>query len=638
MPRVEGVNGSLELTMEHRENRTTSGNFETRSVLDSNLERVKLGADGYVYHPGFMLFGVSGGAGLTQGSYTSDNRTQKTSQFFDEYELKTLLLPKHPYNLELFTRRRIAPVYPLSPERTITSSQGAIFHYRKRPLALYLSAVSQSIERRDSLDTKQYSGGASYWIGPLRNTAGYTLTDSSTSQGTRAVRTTSFFRNVFKLSDVTLESNVQSVRQRQTNPKSTTSSIWVYSSEWKEQLNVLLPLNFAAYLAHDYSRDVTMAEQTQPSFASTELFNRFSKDSFLITHMLYKSLRSSYGANKLWTQSTGGDSKGTEETLAFAYNKNIPAGTLDAGYSIQNRLYTRSGTVTIVNEHHTAPASGVGSFFLDNQLVDQSTIVVMVTDPGNNQLVLLALGTNYDVQRVGNTLQIYNLILPGSIVVLPSYDFLVIYSLLPNDTTIKIRGESFNLGFVLFDGFFHPYYSRSTVDQKIVTGAVADGNDNSITTTYGAIVHKSAVTLTNEFVECQSDRNPFRSKTTSVNYRQSIREDVDIGALLSHSEIERPATEDSREYFENTNMLTITAHKAYVNARLNFSAGGSYQEKRLTGGRSESYSFNPSMTWRVGQVDITAFITQTYTVVAGEKNKQTIQESAYYLTVSRTLF
>ena len=638
IPRVENISGSLELDMRRIDTRKMWRDFETDTTLFSSIERLRLATDGYIYHPRFIVFRIGGAVGLDQGYYiTTGYRNVNPVHVFDEYDINFTLLPEHPYNLDVFARRMVAPLSPINPQSTLATSHGASFRYRQQPLTFYLSAVSQSMETgNSSFDSTQYSASGSYGIGPVRNAASYSHADSLTSQGTEAVRTTSSFNNGISLykNAVSLDSRIGADRQTQTNPFA--PLIETDSTAWVEHLHTDLPLNFSADIQHDYHKDEITTEQMLPTLETTT-FNRTNTNSGSITHMLYQSLRSTYSAVESTSQASGGDTESHLQAVAFSYLKNIPIGALNANYSFQSSSFTQTGAAAFTNEKHTTVVPG--TFLLVNQ-ANPSTITVLVTDPATQNLVPLSINANnYQVVQFGNTVQITIQSLPAIIVFVPGapYDFTVSYSLLSIDSETKIRTNTFNLGFTLLDGLFNPFFGLTTSDVDTVFGTVSS-RDDITSTTLGYTARISPFSFFTQYTNYRSRFSPYQSLNTWAEYQQFITEDTDVLARLLYNRTERPATQTSSSYSEEITTMNVTGHKAFIHENLNLFAGASYSLRRLTSISSNSYELNTALKWRVGMLDVSVSATRTATVSTGVSGRQTEEEDSYYLTVSRKLF
>lgn len=635
MPSVENLYGSLELDMRRIETARTTNLGNNYTDLYQGIERLRLGTDGYVYHPRFMIFHLGGAVGLDQGYYKTPGYFSRTSHAFDEYDFIATLLPEHPYNLEVFSRRAVLPLSPSYPQENLATSYGASFRYREKPLTVNLSTVSQSLETgKSSYDSTDYSAGATHVIGPVSNAVRYSHGETQSSSGTQAVRTNSIFNNSIKLTDVYLASSIGTDRQNQTNPS--TGTIETAESAWTERLHADLPINLSAELQHEYRRN----ELTFGQLSSTQeptTFDKKTADYIILSHMLYQSLRTTYTANKTSIEATGGSLDSSQEQIAFAYVKNIPAGALNANYSYQDLSSTRIGTPVITSERH--PTIVPGTFVLSNLAPDPSTITVMVTHPVTQNLVPLTRNVNYLVTQFGNVLQITILSLPNSIVFVPgtSYDFTVSYYLQSTDSITDMRTNAYHLGLVLFNGQFSPFVGLITSDVNSSFGGIPI-NDIITSITYGYNAQLQPFTFFTEYNDYRSRISPSQSVTAWTEYRQLITDDTDIIARLTYNETNRPITELSPAYSEKFTIVDVSARKSFPREHLNVFIGGSYSKRRVTGLTATSYELHPSLQWHIGMLDVSASVSKSFTVTAGTFGNQSYMMDTYYLTVSRKLF
>jgi hypothetical protein len=637
IPTVENTEGSLEWDMRRIDTRMTTGFGYYNTSLFQSIERLRLSADGYVYHPLLMTYRVAGALGLDQGYYyTSLANNYGSPHVFDEYDVSTTLLPEMPYNLTLFARRAVEPVSPTDPQSTLSASRGALFRYRQIPFTLNLSAISQSLETSTSTyDSKQYSAGGTYVIGPTTNALNYSQGDSVTSQGTQAVRTASSFNNGIGFKAVSLSSSVGQDRQRQTNPA--TGSLDTDSSAWSERLHMDLPFNVSVDAQHDYRKDVLTTENLSQT-PEPGAFNDTNTDTVSISQLLYRNLRTTLSAYKSSSRTTGGDSDSSQQMLAFSYMRNLPkGGSLNADYSIQDMTFTWTGTPAITNEKHTTVVPG--TFVLSSSFADPSTIIVLVTDPATQNLVLLTNNVNYQVLQFGTVVQITILSLPASFVFPPgtAYDFTITYFLLSLEAETETRTNAIHLGLTLFSGLVSPFFGYTTEDITNSSGG-STSKDLVTTTTYGFAARLAPYAMYAEVTDYKSRLSPRRSLDTWAEYRQALTAYTDVMARLSYNETLRPPTELSKEYAERIYILNVSAHKSFPHDNLNLFIGGSYTERRITGISSTSYSIQPSLQWHVGLLDVTASASKTYTASDGINGKQYYEQDTYNLIVSRKLW
>ena len=633
LPRFVNLTGTLDLTMRMRDLHRTSPNFSWDASQYSSIERMKLVSYGYVYDPRFIIFFLNGALGFEQASNAYLMQRSRISQVFDEYDFTAVLLPERPYNLTVFTRRDFPPTSPLTPERVIFTSEGAIFHYRQNPLSLSLSATNQSVEGRDTVDSRQHSGLVSYAVGPFSNEAGYTRGETTSSGANQVVTTDSSFKNGLSVHAVSLSSNVGTSRLVQTGPESTPIDRNAFS--WSENLSMRFPYQFSADVSHAYRKDEIMGGTGGLSQTS---ISRSNSDAVFLRHQLYNSLATTASLNRSSSEATGGDTDSSTKSLSFLYTKFIPIGKFSMGYTVSDSSLTRKGALAIFNEPHPSPVPG--SFILNNQALDISTITVMVKDPVTQILVPLTENVNYQILLFGNTVQISVLTVPASLgPPVPSYNFIVSYSLLSSDSTIDLKTKGVNLNFALFDGLFNPYASYSTTETEVVSGTFPGGGDVSTTKIYGYTLQKEPFRLLLERTAFTSRESLYRKLKCSLEYRQRVSEDIDIFAQIQFNEISRHFTRRSNEYSEKDTLLTLTAHKQFASEHLDLYAGGSYMVQTMMGTSSKSYSLYPSLAWHIGKLDIMATISKTFSVTIGASGGQTTYAvDEYFLNVSRKIF
>jgi hypothetical protein len=249
------------------------------------------------------------------------------------------------------------------------------------------------------------------------------------------------------------------------------------------------------------------------------------------------------------------------------------------------------------------------------------------------------------VLNLGNILEIAVVSLPAFInppaPPADSFEFLVAYSLQANDSIMETVNNGFNLGFTLLDGLFNPYYSHFTSRQELVEGTVPGGPDATTSDTFGYTVQKQPFMFLAEYTDFRSRLSPSRTLKTFTDYREFISQDVDVSARLSFNYVTHGAVENvqnGRAFSEKITGLDATIHRVYPREKLNLFAGASITDRRVINAIARTYALNTSLTWHVGRLDVAASASKGYTTSAGTISHQTIESTAYSLTVSRKLF
>ena len=181
-PTVNWAEGSVEVGTALQTADSNERGKRTQTTSVALYESLNVTADGYVYHPRFMLFHSRLWGGLNQQyvSGTSGNWHDSSSPL--SYELKATVLPEHPYTLELFTMHA-EPNTPFFIMRTVNSTydlQGATFQYKNAPYffnAGYTDSTTQSATYRTDAQTHRVNG--SYAGSIMTDAAAFSHTEYS---------------------------------------------------------------------------------------------------------------------------------------------------------------------------------------------------------------------------------------------------------------------------------------------------------------------------------------------------------------------------------------------------------------------------------------------------------------------------
>ena len=638
VPRVLDYNGDLELGMTRADNRTMHEGKVASSGETTMREKLHLSAVGYIYHPRFLLLSTEFSGGLDQFSFERGNGASSRSiNSLREYTVRAKFLPEHPYNLELFALR----FQPVTSNRygpdihSITDEKGALFQYAWKPLFLNLDAVdSSSTSGASSSDSRAYRASGTYLIGPTSNTASYSRLDSADSLGSQIVQDTYLFGNQFALDPLFLTSRIEGSKQRQDSLS--TPPMGTEGFSWSEQLQSDLPWRLRTTASYNLQRNtVTTGTMTDRTGAATS--NKTDSLGLALSHRLYESLTTEIGVNRTSFQSLGGETDSRNRYLSVSYTKKVPSGVLTASANLRKTLSDRNGAPLILQESHSAVISG--DFTLKTQSVDVMTISVWVKDPVTGSLVLLA-STQYLVQFVGSSVRIIIIALPATFTAGTVYEFLVSYAVVPADVELESANESYAIRASLLNNLVSPYCSRSFMTQKVLSGVLPGGPDDSITDTAGIALLKGPFSVTSEYSHNRSQRNPSHSLRNFATYQAPLDPTLDLSANLTHERNTYEATETmqkSNGYSEDITAAGLLLNKRYQRARLNLSAGISYA-RRLSLIDSETFALNTSLSWRIGKVTILFSASDNHLVTTTSNGDQTASSAHYYLTFNRKLF
>ena len=106
-PALTSFEGEVEVGLTHEKDQNTHNGRGVKTEDRTAVERVRLNTIGYVYHPRFLLFSLGGTLGLLEEDYeSSSGLSRRGTRWADEYAVRGILLPEHPYNLEVFALRQ----------------------------------------------------------------------------------------------------------------------------------------------------------------------------------------------------------------------------------------------------------------------------------------------------------------------------------------------------------------------------------------------------------------------------------------------------------------------------------------------------------------------------------------------------
>ncbi|MEK6699970.1 MAG: hypothetical protein AABZ10_13135 [Nitrospirota bacterium] len=643
IPALSDYDGDVEIGMTSETNENTYGGSGLKTSDTTAMERLRLVTTGYIYHPRFILFRLGGAGGFLQEDFEStSSAASHTTRSANEYEVRTFILPEHPYNLELYTLQRSPLIKGRFSQATPRSRErGAIFRYTRRPLFAEMSATENTTSGLFSYTAKTYRGNIGHYLGPFFNSAGYAHTQSTTSQNIQTTRNDEFFSNELNLTFLTLSSRFETDRQKQEDPLS--ASLSTETVSWIEQLSTELPGNLNAVASFNFLKDTRTTEQTTSS-PENVVFNKSDNAGFVLSHRLYNSLRTNYNVNYVSAESTGGDTRTASQALTSAYTKKIPTGTFFAGINLSNTHSEIRGAPVVVREVHALPGpivSGV-TFFLNAQPVDETTIDLRVKDPLSGNLVPMTLVSNYQINKLGNTVQIVVLSLPFPVDqnLSVTYEFHASYSLIPSNVEFETRTEGYNLKFEIFDNLLAPYYSHTATIQEVLSGSLPGSPDSLTMETIGVIVQKMPYIVTTEYGSARSRLNPYRTWKNMAEYRKNMAETTSMTARISRTYSTYPeaiAWQGTKGYTEKITRADVTMQKSFPRKNLDLFLGGSYSD-RNSFIHATGYSLNATLSWRIGMLtaNLGAIINDSSSTL--QTGKQTLTYEYYYLTLTRKLF
>ncbi len=665
IPKISGYSGTFEIDIAHNTDESKSDGKGAERTSTRLSERIKLSAVGYVYHPRLMVFRLDLSGRLTHRSFKSGAEDEGwTTGAKEEFDFRTMILPEHPYNLELYTSRK-APIILgrlARGEETITSERGAIFNYRKRPFSLNMRYSLLTTESEDrKTDNTRYSIRGSHTEGPFLTSLGYSHSKSS-GDDSKGLDDNYFFTNNIRFSSLQLRSSIDYKDSEQKDIALTKHK----SLSWREDLKIDLPWNFEARLSYNHLK-TTFERGRQDIDETLKIMNKTDIASAELTHTLFKSLRTNISFDHIKNRSERGETTTIAGAFGINYTKKIPIGRLFANYSGRKSITERTGLQFNIREVFRSDI-GEGEEIILQQGTDPGTVSVEVKgcffdEDGNERRItsLLIEDENYFIDTEINpnrvTIIITSLLVqrgdelepvqveqcsdPDTGDLLP-FEFFVTFAI-AGDSKVETLSNSYSLRLDLFDGLISPYYQRAELKQKVLSGAIPFKPEDSASEAIGITFNKPPYTLSGEYSRVISETNPSTSYKAEAEYKKFVTTTLHLrtriffvrkNLLRAERAFDREAVK--REVTEDAYGINIAARKRF-STYLNLSVGGSAIQRK---GESESlaYSLRGHLTWIIGKLNLRAGATLTHSESEFKARKSERMSQFYYLKIERKLF
>jgi hypothetical protein len=334
--------------------------------------------------------------------------------------------------------------------------------------------------------------------------------------------------------------------------------------------------------------------------------------------------------------------KTKSQVLTSNYVKKIAWGRFNAGIFARN-------TITDINNAPTrtdvrtlsGPLPLPASFDLSAQNIDESSIIVRVKNPDPPYDLIPLTSADYTVSpAIGNTVQITITDLPspllctGILCAGKNYDFHVAYSFIQQMVEYETTITGYNVKFELFDNLINPYFGYSKQDQKVLSGRLSGGPQNTSTETVGLLVLKAPYSFTEEYQSVVSNVNASRTIKSIIDYRKNMTTNTSLYAKMNYTmtKQEGSSTGSYNTFGANARLQINVPRK---NAAVAF---GLFYYRRDSFTTSESYALNSSLTWKIGKLLLTAGAIATESVSTTQSGKNNVVSQQYYLSLSRKLF
>lgn len=639
VPTIYSTGGSFDLTVLQQNEKNTTGGRGTRTSDSLAVEQLHLYLGGFVYHPRLIQFFTMGDFGLYEERY--DNNTGGSfsqTAFATNYEFRTKILPEHPYNLELYTLSMTPYTRQATAETRATDTEkGAIFNYARKPLFLNLSYnMGETKTRVSSSEFQAERATGTYLIGPVRNTAMYSHTDTSMSVGMKtSVEKSSFENFIFLRGNLSLTSKIAEDRSRQKSlysPGFDTDAL-----TWLEQFNAQLPWNFSTFASYNFVK-YTMTTEATASAPQRESFSDLKSYNFSLSHKLYDSVQTNYAFNQTSNETSSGNSKSTMNSLNGVYTKKIPDGRFTIGAQGSRSRTEQENAPLIVGE--TYNASLFNTFTISRSGIDPATISIKVLDMG--ALVDLVRNINYIVEFSGNSAQITIIFLPQQVTtghpIGYQYTFNVTYSLLASTVEFQTTTVGYSVNLALFENLILPYYNYLHTTQDVLNGSVPGGPQDTQSDAMGIIIQKAPYRLLTESRTVDNKTSPSRSLKNAVEYAKRMSDTLDLAAKAEHLKtIYGQGALGTKGYTEQISDLSIVITKNVPRKNLTTSVNATYSQRHAMVD-TNVYTISSIATWRLGELFVNLSASLSRADSTGVTEKQTMMSEYYYLNVSRKLF
>lgn len=636
-PTITSLFGDVEIsgTYESVKNKYMGEGKDTTDI--EFAEKFTLGVGGFVYHPNFTIFNFSVGAGVKEEYFKGIETDDWHFGSVTEYEFKFLLLPKHKYSLEGYSRRRNPFVRGrISPGLNPVSYQHGInLYYKTRPLTLTLRSSLESLESGgDRTDTKSISFNGTHLLGP--SATSLSLSHSNSESTTLAnSKTNWYFVNnniVYKSVSFLSSLGVQEFEQDVSGEVFSDRTV-----DWEERLHIRIFDSLSASANYGFKMiDRETEEGSSYSKASTAGAG--------IMHRFYKSITTGYNIAYSESESTSASSEVFSQSLRVNYRKMIPRGVLYANYSGRWSETKRVGAQRIFDESHVASLIPPDDRFpLNETNADVNSITVKVVEPDTDVRYDLAEEIHYDVEVIGADVFITIISVEGiSSLITGSgpFTFLVDYTI-PGEVEFKSTQDTYGIRLELFDRLISPYYQYASTKQDEIKGQIPGGPEKSESHTFGVTFHRKAVSLGVEYQTVESRLNPLKRLMVTGDYREKVSSKVTLQVRSKYQKTTYEETEMDGEIREESkeDIFTLSSKANFVFSRYNLSmfVGGSFSYRKR---HTEAYGIglNSGVVWKVGLLYLNAGAAYTHYLNKLETGDALREETFVYLRVKRELF
>ncbi|MBI1827506.1 MAG: hypothetical protein HY287_18040 [Planctomycetes bacterium] len=596
---------SLELTVRARDQEQKSKISGGSQTWKERIYRegVRVETEGYVYHPNFMEFTLSGLFGLLQSDFLSKfddrERTSSDTGTIYEYDFEGSFLKKKEYPGSVYLKRysSIEPRPFLSSLQTTTDSEGFAWQYvdPKMPTSLQFDMTDVKLDPLDKSESPGEQKNSSF-----RFDTSYHFTEHNVLSLTFDRRSVSEdpFALQYDTNDLTLGHRFDFGERHEHRLDSElefydqTGTFDTKRNRWRETLR----LTHSDTLRSWYQFEAM--DRTQGHLAGVAPITEKSiLGSGTVEHTLYDSLVSQlfgYAQRQKFDDGLKIERFGVQPS--FDYRKKNPWGMLMAGYQFRAQREERTGAdLSFEVNDEPATFNDPDPVVLSNTNVVVSSVFITSQD----RLIMYNATSDYRVRRVGDRIEIERVptgrIADGQTVLIDYFWALagnLTLDTLTNNFSIR---ENFDFG-------LQPYYRLRKQDQTL-TPADATGvqPDDIKDNTYGVEFRRDLIHFLAEYEDHESTIQPYKAKRLAADLTKRFNRNRTVRLRARWVDIERTDL-----LGRETKFFTVEGrYREQIGEHLTLEGAALYRkENDNTAGNNKGLDLDFSLEWLIRETEL----------------------------------
>lgn len=609
---------------------------QTRTNLK---ESINLGAFGFSYHPYFIQYVMKGSLGLSQSKGSSKwyNRTS------EEYDFTAKVLPRHRYNLELFTKQERPLLLGVFGEQSsyIIKDSGATLNYIQRKWDGSTNYLLQERKGSNLSITESWTSSLSFSEKYLSLNGSYRHTDNEirdtiTNKEDVRVRGALNFRKVRLSSQFTQKNDTKQKTGFFVNESQTTT--------WRDALKLELPWNFDTNLNYTEYKN---ANNEHNPIHGTDGYSLYlnTQQSLDVSHTIYNSVVSRFFYTINDSESPSGQVHVLSKLFTATYRKKILGNNFSGTYKTQRTHQVNNGSLLLIDEKHTATLADLYTFTLNSTQIDESTITITATG------IILGVTetgdvTDFHITKNGNFVEITidpltNPLLTGT---REDYEYMVNYNLLEADYTLDRRKDGYILQAGLFNTLtlFHSHDESAPTSREgsLPTGFTAEEQTSDA---YGVGFRKKSFRLSGQYSKKRSLTDLQDSWSVKGSYDKKISPESRFITSLQHKNKDystrlKPGSDQFSFIHQKSTGATISLRRNIPHKKFTSQYDTGYNKDQTDSRSSNNFFFTSNLTWRIGKTKITLYIKYDRIGTSDKTDKSKTEKSSTKLSITRKLF